>query len=144
MIKPNDLRTILNQVNLNLQFRMQRSTTNLPLLDIKINLTGRKIWVNIYSKPTDSKRYVPFTPNHPRSCLRYIPLCLARRICTIVQEENTKLKRFSKLKTLKQQKYRIALIENSIKIALKIPLNELREPKVKGAEEITHFLYSQS
>ena len=107
LIKPNDLLTILNQVNPNLQFRMQRSSTNLPLLDIMINLTGRKIWMNIYSKPTDSKRYVPFTPNHPRSCLRNIPLCLARRICTIVQEENTKLKRFSKLKTFKNLTFNV-------------------------------------
>ena len=39
LIKPNDLLTILNQVNPNLQFTMERSTTNLPLLDIMINKT---------------------------------------------------------------------------------------------------------
>ena len=53
LIKPNDLLTILNQVNPNLQFTMERSTTNLPFLDIMINKTGTKIWMDIYNKPTD-------------------------------------------------------------------------------------------
>ena len=141
LIKPNDLLTILNQVNPNLQFTMERSTTNLPFLDIMINKTGTKIWMDIYNKPTDSKRYVPFTSNHPRSCLRNIPFCLARRICAIVEEEETKLKRLSELKTsLKKQKYPIALIENSIKRALQVPLNELRKSKEKGREEIIPFV----
>ena len=120
-----DLLIILNQVNPNLQFTMERSTTNLPFLDIMINKTGTKIWMDIYNKPTDSKRFVPFTSNHPRSCLRNIPFCLARRICAIVEEEETKLKRLSELKTsLRKQKYPIALIENRIKRALQVPLNE--------------------
>ena len=44
--------------------------------------------MNIYNKPTDSKRYVRFISNQLRSCLRNIPFCLARRICTIVEEED--------------------------------------------------------
>ena len=64
LIKPTDLLTILNQVNRNLQFTMERSTTNLPFLDIMINKTRTKIWMDVCYKPTDSKRYVPFTSNH--------------------------------------------------------------------------------
>ena len=37
---------------------MERNTTNLPFLDM-INKTGTKIWMDIYNKRTDSKRYVP-------------------------------------------------------------------------------------
>ena len=114
-MKPNDLITILNQVNPNLQFTMERSTTNLPFLDIMINKTGTKIWMDIYNKLTDSKRYVPFTSNHPRSCLRYILFFMARRISTTAEEVNTTLKRLSELKTsLKQHKCSIDLIELSI------------------------------
>ena len=51
--------------------------------------------MDIYNKSTDSKRYVAFTSNHLRSCLRSIPFCLTRRIYTIVEEENAKLKRLS-------------------------------------------------
>ena len=47
----------------------------------------------------------------------------------------------SELKTsLKQQNYPIAVIENSIKRTLQIPLNELRKPKEKRAEEEIPFL----
>ena len=92
------------------------------------------VWMDIFNKPTDSKRYVLFPSNHPRRCLKNIPFCLARCICTTV-EENTKLRRLSELKTsLKQQKYSIALTENSIKRTLQIPKNELRKPTEKGAE----------
>ena len=97
--------------------------------------------MDIYNKLTDSKRYVPFRSSHPRSCLRDIPFCLARRICAIADQEETKLERFSKLKTsLRKQNYPIVLIENSIKRALQVPLNELRKPKEKGREEIIPFL----
>ena len=44
---------------------MERSTTNLSFLDIMINKTGIKIWMDRYNKPTASKRYVPFTSKHP-------------------------------------------------------------------------------
>ena len=43
LIKPNDLLTILNQVNPNLQFTMESSTTNLPYLDVMMNKTETKI-----------------------------------------------------------------------------------------------------
>ena len=46
----------------------------------------------------------------------------------------------SGLKTLKQQNYPIVVIEKSIKRTLQIPLNELRKPKEKGAEEEIRFL----
>ena len=68
LIKLNDLLTILNQLDPNLQFTMERNTTNLPYLDIMINKTGTKIWMDIYNKPADSKRYVPFTSNHLCYC----------------------------------------------------------------------------
>ena len=78
LIKPNDLLPILNHVNPNLQFAMERGTANLPFLDIMINKSGTELWMDIYNKPNDSKRYVPFMSSHPQSCLRNIPFCLAR------------------------------------------------------------------
>ena len=106
---------------------MERSTTNLPFLDTVINKTGTKIWMDICNKPTDSKRYVPFTSNYARSCLRNIPFGLARGICAIVEVENTKVKRLSELKISLKQLY-------------KISLNKLRKPKEKRTEEIIPFL----
>ena len=53
--------------------------------------------MDAYNKPTDSKRYVPLTSNHPRQCLTNTAFSLAR-ICTIVEKENAKEKRFKELK----------------------------------------------
>ena len=47
--------------------------------------------MDICNKPKDSKRYVPFMSNHPQHCLTDIQFCLARRICTIVENVNEKV-----------------------------------------------------
>ena len=60
--------------------------------------------MGIYKKPTDSKRYVPFTSSHPRHCLTNIPFFLAKRIFTIVENENVKEKRFKELKNIARRK----------------------------------------
>ena len=52
---------------------------------------------------------MPCASSHLRRSLRNIPFCLARRICTIVEEENTKFKQLSERRTLNQQKYPIVL-----------------------------------
>ena len=54
--------------------------------------------MDIYTKPTDSKRYVPFTSNHSQHCLTNTSFSLARRICTTVDNENVKEKHFKELK----------------------------------------------
>ena len=89
----------------------------------------------MYATRQLTKIDVSFTSNHLQDFLRNIPFYLARCICTIVENENTKLKQLS-AKTLKQQKYCIAVIENSIKRDLQIPSNKLSKPTVR--------LYSQS
>ena len=78
LIKPEHLLSILNQINDNIQFIMVNSQTRLPFLVIMINKSGTKIWMDIYNKPTHSKRHVSFTSNHPRHCLTNIPFSLAR------------------------------------------------------------------
>ena len=75
--------------------------------------------MDMYNKPNNSKR----------------------RICTTVEGENTKLKW---LPELKHQTYSTALIENSIKRALQIPLNKLRKPIEKEQKNNNLPLYSQS
>ena len=39
---------------------MEKSQKRLPFSDIIINKSGTEIWMDIYSKPIDSKRYVSF------------------------------------------------------------------------------------
>ena len=76
---------------------MKESQTRLTFLDIMINKIGTKTWMDIYNKPLDSKRYTPFTPNHPRYCLTNTQLSFKRRICTIVENKTVKEKHFKEL-----------------------------------------------
>ena len=113
---------------------MEKSQTKLPFLDIMIKKSGTKIWMDIYDKPTNSKPYVPFTSNNPRQCLTNIPFSHARKICTIVENENVKEKRFKEqIKTLSEQKYPTSLLEVSI---FKILLEVLRQRNTTKSDEI--------
>ena len=99
MIKANHLLSILSRINNNIQFTIEKNQIRLLcFLNIMINRSGTKIWMYIYSKATDSKRYVPFTSNHPQHCLTTTLFSTARRICTITENENVKRKCFEALK----------------------------------------------
>ena len=98
LIKIEPLLSILKEINNIIQLTMEKSQTRLPFLDVMINKSGTKIWINIYNKSTDSKRYVPFTSHHLQHCLANIPFSLARRICTIMKNEDVKEKRFKEMK----------------------------------------------
>ena len=73
--------------------------------------------MDIYKKPIHSKRYVLFASNYPQSFSA--KFCLA----TIVEEENTNLKRLLELKTSLRQQNTLVFIGNSIKRTLQIPLH---------------------
>ena len=65
LIKPNELLEVLNSINPAIQFTMETSDTQLPFLDIMINKEGKKVFMDIYSKPTDSKKHVPSNETTP-------------------------------------------------------------------------------
>ena len=67
------LAEILNSIHPAIQFIMEIRELNLPFLDIIIHRDRNKIWKAIYSKPTDSKWYLPFNSNHPKNCLKTYP-----------------------------------------------------------------------
>ena len=76
LIKPNELLNALNNSNPSTQFTMEASDTQFPFLAI-ISKEGKKVIMDIYSKPTDSERYVSLKSNHARYCLKNIPFSLA-------------------------------------------------------------------
>ena len=71
---------------------MEYSKDQIPFLDILIKRNENGIWMDLYHKPTDTQRCLPFTSSHPNHCKRNIPFCLARRICTIAENNTEKLK----------------------------------------------------
>ena len=60
--KPNELLTILNFINNDIQFSMKLSDNKLPFLGILIAKSDKQIWMNIYSKPANFKMlyFLPF------------------------------------------------------------------------------------
>ena len=81
-----------------IQFTREKSQTKLLFIDRMTNDSSTKICMGIYNKPTDSKLYVPFTPNHSWCCLENISFSLVRRISTIAEDENKKEQRFKEPK----------------------------------------------
>ena len=81
---------VLNNIKPAIQFTIETSDTQLPFLDVMINKEGKKVFMDIYSEPTDSKRYVPFKSNHPNHWLKNIPFSLARRISMIAEKDSLK------------------------------------------------------
>ena len=100
LIKPNELLNVLNNINPAIQVTMETSDTQLPFLDIIINKEGKKAFMDIYSKPTDSKWYVSFKSNHPRHCLKNIPFSFDRRICMIAEKDSLKEIMLKEVETL--------------------------------------------
>ena len=97
--------------------------------------------MDIYSKPADSKPYVPFIWNHPRHCLTTTPFSLGRRIYTIVENRNVKEKRFQdREKNITRTKANPKLlIKASILKAKEIPLEVFKATKTIKNKEIIPF-----
>ena len=130
-IDPVEFLNILNSVNDKIQFTMETSETHISFLDIMIKRDD-KIWMDLYQKPTDTQRYVPFSSNHPSHCKRNIPFTLARRICTIVENPHRKTKHLAELReNLLTQKYPPKLIDQGISKASSISQSELRKAASK-------------
>ena len=138
LIRPNKLLHVLNNINPPIQFTMETSDTQLQFLDVMINKEGKKVFMDIYSKPMDSKRYVSFKSNHPKHCLKNIPFSLACRICMIAEKDCLKEIKLKELKTLLlAQHYPERIIKAGIKKALKIP--QIRKSKGTRKKDLTFY-----
>ena len=139
-----DLKTfhlILNHLNPNLSFTMEKSEEKLPFLDILLLKNNSTILTDIYSKETDSKQYLNFHSCHPKHTKTSIPYNLARRICTIVSDQDTQKRRLSELRTsLQKRNYPDTLITEGFKNATSIPRNILLTTTEKKTEDILPYV----
>ena len=46
--------------------------------------------MDLYHKPADTQRCLPYSTSHPKRCLKNIPFVMPRRICTIVKNNFVK------------------------------------------------------
>ena len=97
--------------------------------------------MDLYHKPTDTQRCLPFTSSHPNYCKWNIPFCLAQRICTIAENNAEKLKNLGNLKSnLSKYHYPDSLIKQGFQKALSIPQKNLQKPKKPSNENILPFI----
>ena len=95
---------------------METSDKELPFLDILIKRNDDKIWMAMYFKPTETRLCLPFSSIHPNHFKKNISFTLARRICTLVQNQQQKLENLSELKkNLKIYDYPVIIITVGIK-----------------------------
>ena len=130
---------IVNSLHTSIKFTMEKNRKELPFLDILIKREENKIITDIYYKKTDTHQYLHFSSSHPSHTKRNIPYCMARRICTIVTEENIRNIRLAELKSfLLKQKYPKKLIDDSMQKAKALDIAQLRnqQPKVKNSKII--------
>ena len=66
---PDDLLTLFNSINNNIQFSIELSHSKLPYLDILITKSDKQMWINIYSKTNSLKYYVSYVCNHQNPAL---------------------------------------------------------------------------
>ena len=70
----------------------------MPFLDVQFHLTAQNaLETDIFYKKTDSHNFVQFFSFHPHKTLTNIPFALARRICTIVSNNETRDTRLKEL-----------------------------------------------
>ena len=112
------LHNILNNLNEHLKFTIDSSDHQLPFLDCMVIKNGNLIETDIFYKPTDSKTYLLFTSCHPKHTKVSIPFSLARRLRTIISNEDTFDIRAQELEEyLIKQKYPKTLIQAGIQKA---------------------------
>ena len=147
-VKPEAIKDVLNSIHPKIQFTMEHSEEMVPFLDVLIRKEGNKIWMDLYTKPTNTRRYLPYKSAHPKHCKVNIPFCLARRICIIMENEQAKLKHLEELKEIMcRQKYPLEIINKGITKAISIPQTELRQPKdTENSEKVLPFVttYNQN
>ena len=106
-----DFFDILNNVDAKIEFTMELGA-KIPFLDVCFELKENVMETDIYYKPTDTHNYVQFGSFHPRKTLTNIPYSLARRICVIVSNTETRDKRLEELRFfLRRKKYPESVID---------------------------------
>lgn len=136
---------ILNNMHKNFNFIKETSATNIPFLDIEIQLESNIITTDIYYKATDTHQFLPFNSCHPHHTKTSIPYSQARRICTIVDNKDKLQNRLKEMKHFFLARgYPIQLVDDSIKKALAIPQHILRQKKDKQNKDVLPFVHTHN
>ena len=108
--------TLLNSLNTNIESTMVKSKRQMPFLDTLIHKDKDRLSTDIYdNKTTDGHQYLGFTSYHRRHIKVNIPYNLARPVCTIVDDKETKNNRLKQLQqVLISRNYPSKIIQTGI------------------------------
>lgn len=70
----------INSLYPTIRFELVYSKTRLNVLDLTLHLKDGYVQSDIYSKPTDSHLYLPYSSSHPSHCKKAIPYGVALRL----------------------------------------------------------------
>ncbi len=104
--------------------------------------TDREKSIQTYSinQPID-KQYLLFKSCHPRHTKTSIPFSLARRLKTIISDDNTLNKRLSELNSyLKKQNYPSNIITTGIEKVMQLNRNTLLTTEVRTNNNVIPFI----
>ena len=131
----------MNYLHKDIPFTPQFDNQEQAFLDVLVKNQHGKIETDIYYKETDSKQYLLFNSCHPRHTKMNIPYNLARRLRTIISEENVLEKRMWELKSfLSKQNHPEQIIEHGLQQAMSLDKNQLRTVKLKPEENIVPYV----
>ena len=109
----------MNTLHNDIRFTLEYDQNEQPFLHVMVRNKAGKIETDIFDKETDSKQYLLFSSCHPRHAKINIPYNLARRLKTIISEENVLINRMTELKSfLLKQNYQESLIDGGIAKAM--------------------------
>ena len=133
--------SVLNNLHNDIRFTLEYDQNEQPFLDVMVRNKGGKIETDIFYKETDSKQYLLFSSCHPRHTKINIPYNLARRLKTIISEENVLINRMTELKSfLLKQNYPESLIDGGIAKAMNLDKNTLRTIKNKTDDKVIPYV----
>ena len=127
----------INSLYPTIKFELVYPDSSLHVLDLTLHLKDGLIVTDIYSKPTDSHLYLPFSSSHPSHCKRAIPYGVALRIkrnCSTDDFLQTMCEEYKGY--LKLQNYPADLVDKQFDKAVKIPRSELLSKKVKASKKV--------
>ena len=127
----------INSLYPTIKFELVYSKDSLNVLDLTLHLKDGLISTDIYSKPTDSHLYLPYSSSHPKHCKTSIPYGVALRLKRNCSNEDQLNQRCFEYKMyLKHQGYSSKLVDKQFNKALAIDRNDILKPRVRVKNKV--------
>ena len=135
--------TFLNDYHQSIKFTMETSKTEVNFLDTKVKKGDKGLYIDLYTKPTDTNTYLLYSSAHPPATKRSLPysqLLRLKRICT--RQEDYERHKEVKLEEFRDRGYPEHLLQKCVKkVEQRVRAEMLNRKKKKKQEtEDRNFL----